>query len=116
MSSISSSIVISNCCTAAGACPVFGPEGGGGGGPLLEEAVLYSPGVGGFCGRCPLEEAPVKNLGFDGGWGAGGGGGGAPGDVDDWNWFGSLCSACVAFSTVIVFVGLSETILVISIC
>ena len=114
MSSIWSSIVISNCCTAAGACPFLGPEGGGGGGPLLEEDAAYSPGVGGFGGRCPLDEAPVKNLGFDGGWG--GGGGGAPDDVDVWNWFGSLCSAFVAFSTVIVFVGLSETNLVISIC
>ena len=70
----------------------MGPEGGGGGGPLLEEDVAYSPGVGGFGGRCPLDEAPVGNLGFDGGCGdgAGAGGGGAPGDVDDWNWLGSL--------------------------
>ncbi len=95
----------------------MGPEGGGGGGPLLEEAVVYSPGVGGFGGRCPLDEAPVKNFGCDGGWGAGGGagGGGAPGDVDDWNWFGSLCCSRVAVSTVIVFVWLSDSNFAISI-
>ena len=72
----------------------------------------------GFGGRCPLEEAPVKNFGFDGGKGGGGcdGGGGAPGDVDDWNWFGSFGCSCIAFSTVIVFVWVSETNFVISIC